>query len=110
MALPIGPYGWRGTLGYHPKTGFTIIAYTSILHLQAVKSLSLASMDNSNLDLTWLDSLPSADDPKLHDCMAGTQRFVNTRVLIAEVFEWQGRHKEAIRCMRSPILLFIPAH
>jgi hypothetical protein len=70
---------------------------TMILHLQAVLSLSLASMDNSDFDLSWLDSLPSADDSKLHDCNAGAIRFTNTRVMIAEVLEWQGRHEEAVR-------------
>jgi hypothetical protein len=70
---------------------------TMILSLQAILSLSLASMDNSNFDLSWLDSLPSADDSKLHDCCAGGVRFTNTRVMIAEVLEWQGRHEEAVR-------------
>jgi hypothetical protein len=70
---------------------------TIILHLQAILSLSLASMSNSDFDLSWLDSLPSADDSKLHDCTAGAMRFANTRVMTAEVLEWQGRHEEAVR-------------
>jgi hypothetical protein len=70
---------------------------TMVLHLKAILSLSLASMDNSDFDLSWLDSLPRADDSKLHDCQAGAMRFANTRVMIAEVLEWQGRHDEAVR-------------
>jgi hypothetical protein len=70
---------------------------TMIFHLQAILSLSLASMNNSDFDLSWLDSLPSADDSKLHDCLGGVQSFANTRVMIAEVLEWQGRHEEAVR-------------
>jgi hypothetical protein len=70
-----------------------------VFHLQAILSLSLASMKNSDFDLSWLDNLSSADDPKLHDCMVGAVRFTNTRVMIAEVLEWQGRHEEAVRCV-----------
>jgi hypothetical protein len=70
---------------------------TAILNLQAILALSLASMDNSDFDLSWLDSLPSADDPKLHDCPLGAMSFTNTRVVITEVLEWQGRHEEAVR-------------
>jgi hypothetical protein len=55
-------------------------------------------MGNCDFDLSWLDDLPAADDPKLHESCTATYAFVNARVLIAEVLEWQGRHKEAIRC------------
>jgi hypothetical protein len=71
---------------------------TVIATMQAMLSLSMASMGNCNFDLSWLDDLPAADDPKLHSSMAAAYSFANARVLIAEVFEWQGRHKEAIRC------------
>jgi hypothetical protein len=71
---------------------------TIIVTVQAMLSLSLASMGNCNFDLSWLDDLPAADDPKLHDGMTAGFAFANARVLIAEVLEWQGRHKEAIRC------------
>jgi hypothetical protein len=57
----------------------------------------LASKGTSNFDLTWLGKLPAADDSKLHDGMLTCFTILNTRVLIAEVLEWQGRHKEAIR-------------
>jgi hypothetical protein len=67
---------------------------------KAALSLSLASMGTSNFDLSWLDSLPAPDDPTLHDGFDYT-RFTNLRVLTAEVLEWQGRYKEAIRCANS---------
>ena len=70
-----------------------------ISNMQATLSLSLGSAGTSNFDLSWLDDLPAADDSKLHDGAIGTQTFVNQRVVIAEVFEWQGRYKEAIRCV-----------
>jgi hypothetical protein len=73
-------------------------------------SLSLASMGTSSFDLSWLDGLPASDDPELFDCIAAHCSFFNTRVTIAEVLEGQGRHKEAIRCMLSPILILIPVH
>jgi hypothetical protein len=60
-------------------------------------SLCLASTGTSNFDLTWLDNLPAADDSKLHDGYTSCFSMLNTRVLIAEVLEWQGRHKEANR-------------
>jgi hypothetical protein len=69
-----------------------------IVTVQAMLSLSLASMGNCNFDLSWLDDLPAADDTKLHDGMTAGFAFANARVLIAEVLEWQRRHKEAIRC------------
>jgi hypothetical protein len=71
-----------------------------ISHMQATLSLSVASTGTSSFDLSWLDGLPAADDSKLHCGSIGTQTFVNPRVVIAEVFEWQGRYKEAIRCVQ----------
>jgi hypothetical protein len=77
---------------------------------QALLSLSLASTGTSNFDLSWLDGLPASNDPKLFDSMAARISFTNTRVTIAEVLEGQGRHKEAIRCVLSLILVLIPVH
>jgi hypothetical protein len=71
---------------------------TIITTIQATLSLSLASMGNCNFDLSWLDDLPAAGDPKLHCGMSAPYTFANIRVQIAEVLEWQGRHKEAMRC------------
>jgi hypothetical protein len=79
----------------------------AIWHNQALLSLSLASMGTSNFDLSWLDGLPASDDTKLFDCYCAALSFANTRVTIAEVLEWQGRYKEAIRCMLSLILVII---
>jgi hypothetical protein len=78
---------------------------------QAMLSLSLASIgSSSSFDLSWLDDLPASDDPKLFDGFTAHASFANTRITIAEVLEWQGRYKEAIRCMPSPILILIPVH
>jgi hypothetical protein len=69
----------------------------TVFDLQAVVSLCLASTGTSNFDLTWIENLPAADDSKLHDGFVACFSILNTRVLVAEVLEWQGRHKEAIR-------------
>jgi hypothetical protein len=69
----------------------------TISNLQATVSICLASTGTSKFDLTWLDNLPAADDLKLHDDHVTCYTILNTKVLIAEVLEWQGRHKEAIR-------------
>jgi hypothetical protein len=91
---------------YSSKDGLhhTNLKLPSIYSAQAVLSLSLASMGTSNFDLSWLDDLLAVDDPKHHDCCHSATNFGNTRVVIAEVFEWQGRHKEAIRCVVSLII------
>jgi hypothetical protein len=77
---------------------------------QAMLSLSLASTGTSSFDLSWLDGLPASNDSKLFDGYVAAYSFANTRVIIAEVLEWQGRYKEAIRCMLSLILILILVH
>jgi hypothetical protein len=77
---------------------------------QAMLSLSLASMGTSSFDLSWLDGLPVSNDPKLFDCYTAAHSFANTRVTIAEVLEWKGQYKEAIRCMLSPTHILILVH
>jgi hypothetical protein len=86
--------------GYSSKDGLHHLHLKPyhISTIQAALSLSLASMGASNFDLSWLDSLPAPDDPKMHDTCVFS-RFTNLRVSIAEVLEGQGRHKEAIRCV-----------
>jgi hypothetical protein len=87
------PSGYSSKDGLHHMFLKSYIVSTN----QAALSLSLASMGASNFDLSWLDSLPAPNDPTLHDGYS-YNRFTNVRVLITEVLEWQGRHKEAIRC------------
>jgi hypothetical protein len=95
--------GWRARMGkgQSSKDGLhhLYLKPALISHMQATLSLSLASTGTSDFDLSWLDDLPAADDSKLHCGAIGTQTFVNPRVTVAEVFEWQGRYKEAIRCV-----------
>jgi hypothetical protein len=106
--------GWYGSVdfsawtarhsdGKSSKDGLHHMSLKSetISHLQAVVSICLASTGKSSIDLTWLDNLPAPDNPKLHDSLASSWRFMNTRVAIAEVLESQGRYKEALRCVSS---------
>jgi hypothetical protein len=99
---------WRAQYGegYSSKDGLhhMFLKPTIISGLQAVLSLSLASVGTGNFDLSWLDGLPTADDSTLHCLASTTISLVNPRALIAEVLEWQGRHNEAIRC--SMLLMF----
>jgi hypothetical protein len=102
---------WRAAYGtgVSSKDGLHHLQLTAniIWQNQAMLSLSLASTGTSSFDLCWLDGLPSSDDPKLFDSFVAAFTFANLRVMIAEVLEWQGRHKEAIRYMRSPLLIFL---
>jgi hypothetical protein len=105
---------WRATYGggTSSKDGLhhLFLKANIIWRNQAMLSLSLASMGTSSFDLSWLDGLPASDDSELFDCFVAHISFANTRVAIAEVLEWQGRYKEAIRCMLLPILILIPVH
>jgi hypothetical protein len=102
--------GWYGSAEWGAQTGrvgegrsskdglhHMFLKPGTISYLQAIVSLCLASTGTSNFDLTWLDNMPAADDSKLHDGLLACYSILNTRVLIAEVLEWQGWHKEAIR-------------
>jgi hypothetical protein len=95
---------WRARFGegYSSKDGLhhLNVKATMISTIQAALSLALASMGTKHFALSWLDTLPAADDARLH-CGGTVQCLVNPRVVIAEVLEGQGRHKEAIRCVVS---------
>jgi hypothetical protein len=82
----------------HPKT---IWQATISLVVGFHWHLSLASTGIINFHLRWLDDLLAPEDPKLHGSVHVIASCVNARVLIAEVLEWQGQHKEAIRCAKS---------
>jgi hypothetical protein len=66
-----------------------------VSHIRAVLSFSVAA---PTMELSWLDDLPPADATTLHCTVISSAVFVTTpRVLVAEVFEQQGRHADAIR-------------
>jgi hypothetical protein len=68
--------------------------------IRAVLSLSV---DAHHVDLSWLDELPPADATTLHDLSLSTALPTTARVLVAEVFEQQGRHADAIRFAQTDL-------
>jgi hypothetical protein len=68
-----------------------------------IRALLNFSVDARNVDLSWLDDLPPADATTLYDLTFGTFIPTNLRVLVAEVFEQQGRHADAIRFVQTDL-------
>jgi hypothetical protein len=54
------------------------------------------------VELSWLDDLPRADATTLH-CTSTYLQLPTARVLVAEVFEKQGRHADAIRFAQADL-------
>jgi hypothetical protein len=73
--------------------------HAMVSHIRAVLSFSVAR----TLELSWLDELPPADATTLH-CTGSSGILATTpRMLVAEVFEQQGRHAEAIRFAQTDL-------
>jgi hypothetical protein len=68
-----------------------------------IRALLSFSVDTRNVDLSWLDGLLPADATTLHDLNMATVAPTTTRVLVAEVFEQQGRHADAIRFAQTDL-------
>jgi hypothetical protein len=68
--------------------------------IRAVLSFSVAA---PAVELTWLDDLPPADATTLHCTCVATCLATTPRVLVAEVFEQQSRHAEAIRFAQTDL-------
>jgi hypothetical protein len=62
-----------------------------------IRALFSFSVDARNVDLSWLDDLPPADATTLYDLTTSNTFPTTARVLVAEVFEQQGRPADAIR-------------
>jgi hypothetical protein len=68
--------------------------------IRAVLSFSVAAR---TVELSWLDDLPPADATTLHCTSSSSFSAATARVLIAEVFEQQGRHTDAIRFAQTDL-------
>jgi hypothetical protein len=68
-----------------------------------IRALLSLSVDARNVDLRWLDDLPPADATTLFDLSIFAIVPTTARVLVAEVFEQQGRHAEAIRFAQTDL-------
>jgi hypothetical protein len=71
-----------------------------VLQIRAVLSFAVAAR---TVELNWLDDMPPADTTTLHCTSISSIYPVTPRVLVAEVFEQQGRHAEAIRFAQTDL-------
>ena len=74
--------------------------HADVALIRAVLSFSEAVR---TVELSWLDDLPPADTTTLHCTFLAAVCTITPRVLIAEVFEQQGRHAEAIRFAQTDL-------
>jgi hypothetical protein len=81
------------------------LSHTSPEHavVAMIRALLSFSVDARNVDLSWLDDLPPADATTLHDLHMSNMVPTTARVLVAEVFEQQGRHADAIRFAQTDL-------
>jgi hypothetical protein len=68
--------------------------------LRAVLNFAVGTCD---VELSWLDDLPPADATTLFDTLLAAMHPTTARVLVAEVFEQQGRHADAIRFAQTDL-------
>jgi hypothetical protein len=74
--------------------------HTFVALLRAVLSFAVGKCD---VELSWLDDLPPADATTLHCTIMFSIQPTTARVLVAEVFEQQGRHTDAIRFAQTDL-------
>jgi hypothetical protein len=78
-----------------------------MLHEHAMIALARAvlsfAMGTCDVELSWLDDLPPADATTLHCTAMSALHPITARVLVAEVFEQQGRHADAIRFAQTDL-------
>jgi hypothetical protein len=74
--------------------------HAMIALLRTVLSFAVGTCD---VELSWLDDLPPADATTLHCTICSTMTATTARVLVAEVFEQQGRHADAIRFAQTDL-------
>jgi hypothetical protein len=92
---------WR-SISSSSADGLTHLCHehTMVALTRAVLSFAVGTCD---VELSWLDDLPPADATTLHcTCMSAWFPTI-ARVLVAEVFEQQGRHADAIRFAQTDL-------
>jgi hypothetical protein len=71
--------------------------------IAVIRAVLSFAMTTCEVELSWLDDLPPADATTLH-CTCMFAAFPTTaRLLVAEVFEQQGRHAEAMRFAQTDL-------
>jgi hypothetical protein len=95
-------YAWFRAIAKSTADGLTHIhpEHAHVALIRAVLSFSKAAR---TVELSWLDDLPPADATTLHCTFSATCFTITQRVLVAEVFEQQGRHAEAIRFAQADL-------
>jgi hypothetical protein len=97
-------YAWLRQFSQSSADGLTHMYSEHAMFALTRAVLTFCSADTTrNVELGWLDDLPPADASTLHDTNLFLQVAVTTRVLVAEVFEQQGRHAEAIQFAQTDL-------
>jgi hypothetical protein len=102
--------------GYRASAEYTFVAFTPrssadglthMFHEHTMLALTRAllsfAMGTCDVELSWLDDLPPADATTLFDVIVSAYNPTTARVLVAEVFEQQGRHADAIRFAQTDL-------
>jgi hypothetical protein len=102
--------GYRSSIAYTLYRGTSKSSADGLTHqfpehamvslIRAVLSFLLATR---TVELSWLDDLPPADATTLYCTNTAAFFSMTPRVLVAEVFEQQGRHAEAIRFAQTDL-------
>jgi hypothetical protein len=74
--------------------------HANVALIRALLSFSLGTHD---MNPSWLDDLPPADATTLYCTVTCAMHPITPRVLVAEVFEQQGRHADAIRFAQTDL-------
>ena len=71
-------------------------------HLCALLTLAAAN-SGRDVNASWMDRVGPPEATELHDCCMSVMRYANTRTLIAEAMEQEGRLQDAVRMARAEI-------
>jgi hypothetical protein len=77
--------------------------YHAHAYVALMRALSTMVSSARDLDTSWLDGLPPSNASTLHCVSSFCKLAVNGRVLVAEVFEQQGRYEEAIQFAQADL-------
>jgi hypothetical protein len=68
-----------------------------------IRAILTFSVGTRDVELSWLDDLPPADATTMYCVCVCSCVPITARVLVAEVFEQQGRHADAIRFVQTDL-------
>jgi hypothetical protein len=95
---------WRSSAEWGPCRALAKPSSDGITHMfpdhamiGRIRAMLSFAVGADKIDTTWLNDLPPADTPTLHCVSWAAASATSARVLVAEVFEQQDCHSEAIR-------------